>query len=111
MMFLPNLCFVLRMIPDTADVTINYLEYIFRIFPPFSFGFAFINMPILRWYSYMLSWDKIPEAFDWNGCLKDLIALCITAVLLLLGVFVSELKHKFAFLMKKNKRKKTVGKS
>ena len=58
----------------------------------------------------MLSWDKIPEAFDWNGCLKDLIALCITAVLLLLGVFVSELKHKFAFLMKKNKRKKLLQK-
>ena len=49
-LFLPNLCFILRLIPETKDFSLNYLEYFLRLLPPFSFGFATLNMPFFIVY-------------------------------------------------------------
>lgn len=65
------------------------MEYIFRLIPSYSFSFALFNMPYFRIYAAVFAWPDVPEAFDFNGCLWELIYLCCSAIVLfMLLVFI-----------------------
>lgn len=106
MLFIVLLSFVLRFFPETQKIQYNYLEFIFRIIPSYSFSFALFNMPFFRIYAAVFAWPDVPTAFEFHGCLWELIYLSATAVILFFLVFFIEFQHKLAFLYKKWKREK-----
>ena len=99
--FLVILSFVLRVIPSTSDLTVNYLEFIFRCFPPFSYSYAMLNLSNLKFYQLVFQWDEIPKAFEKRGALWEFIYLSVEAVVLFILVFLIEFSYKLAFLLKK----------
>lgn len=87
---MPLLSFVLRFFEATRKIEHNILEYIWRFIPGYSFSFALFNMPFFRVYAAIFAWPDVPDAFDFNGSLWELIYLCGTFVLLLLAFIVIE---------------------
>lgn len=87
---MPLLSFVLRFFEATRNIEHNILEYIWRFIPGYSFSFALFNMPFYRVYAAIFAWPDVPDAFDFNGSLWELIYLCGTFVLLLLAFIIIE---------------------
>lgn len=106
MCFMPILSFVLRFFESTRKVEFNYLEYIWRAVPCYSFSFAIYNMPFFRIYAAIFAWPDVPEAFEFHGCLWEVIYLSGTAVVLLILLGLIEFQHKFLFWNNMRKIKK-----
>ena len=102
-LFLSSLVFALKIIPNTSDFTINYLEYIMRVIPSFSFSYALQALPNLEIFALYFRWEDVPKAFDKRGCLLELIYLSVSAVILGIILFCIEFSYKLFFLFAKRK--------
>ena len=58
---------VLRLISTTTDPYVNYIRYIFALFPPFAFGEALENLTLINVLSLNeLGFGKVYEPLDWK---------------------------------------------
>lgn len=90
MCFMPLLSFVLRFFQDTQKIEHNYLEFIWRIIPSYSFSFAIFNLPYLRIYAAIFAWPDVPDAFDYNGCRWEMLYLIATGIILFFALIFIE---------------------
>ena len=84
------LIFSLKLIESTRDIARNYLEWIFRLFPFFSFPNGFFNMANDRLYKIAYLWEDDPGPFSSRISLWDLIFLILVGTLLFIAVIVIE---------------------
>lgn len=94
-MFLVFLGFALRVIEDTKYITKNFIEYIFRLVPFFSFNFGLLNLGNLDLYKLIYLYDDTPEPFEVNGVLFDFLFLIFMGTIYFLLVFLMENSFRF----------------
>ena len=72
--------FFLRLLDSTRDLSMNFLEFVFRIVPFFSVNFGILNLSNLSLYHIVFEWDETPKPFDSKGCLWDFLMLIIMGI-------------------------------
>lgn len=82
--------FVMRLISSTRATQRNVLEYIYRTIPMFSFSFGMLSIANDNWWFTIFELDDVPDAFSWEGALKEVIFLIMEIIIFGSLIFVIE---------------------
>lgn len=76
---------VLRFIPNTHDLYMDVIRYIFALFPPFALGDAYHNLCLIQTYGFLeLTGNKVYHPLDWDITGMNLTFLAWESVVYLL---------------------------
>lgn len=91
--FILTLCtFILRVIESTRNVSLNGLEYVFRIFPLFNVCFGLYTQSAGRFWEILFKLDAKPAVWSSYGVTKEVIYLIVTSIVFFVLIFVIENK-------------------
>lgn len=92
--------FGFRMLPQTSDVWMNWVENILMIVPLFSFSMGFLNVTMIDVYSKYFNWT-ITSAFDSRIASKFLLSILSFSLISFLLLILIEYKNYIKFAQKK----------
>ena len=90
----------LRVLEDTRDLTINVLDFIFRLIPFFSFAYGFINMASDKIYKFLFKWEDSKGPFTTYISLYDLMFLIIMGFFYIFCLIIVEFSFKLVTKVK-----------
>ena len=96
------IAFVLRVIEDTRDTAVDYIDYFFRLVPFFSFSFGMFNMASRDTYAIIFQWFDTPSVFSKKISLMDLVFLIVMGIVFFIGIFIVEYGFKLSKYKSKN---------
>lgn len=83
---------VMRVLPSTRDVQLNFTEYLFRIFPMFNYCFGMYSMSSNTFWQVLFNLKSPPKPWSGYGMLKEAIAMPLTTIIFFALIFYIELK-------------------
>jgi ATP-binding cassette subfamily A (ABC1) protein 3 len=82
--------FSLKLISDTRDLEQDYLDYVFRLIPSFSFPYGFLMMANKSLFTILFSWPKDLSVFSSLISLNDVIYLPCISIITFILIFTAE---------------------
>jgi ATP-binding cassette subfamily A (ABC1) protein 3 len=95
--------FSLKLISDTREVTVNVLDYIFRLIPSFSFPYGFLMMANASLFIRVFRWPSNTGSFSGYIAGNDLIYIICIGLFTYVVIFVIEYWFVIMGLKKKSK--------
>lgn len=95
-MLLVIIGFVLRLLENTRNLSRNFLEFVFRLIPFFSFNFGVLNLSNLNLYKLIFLWGDLPDPFEPKAVLWDFLFLIFVGIICIIGIVVVENSFKFS---------------
>ena len=94
-MFLVFIGFALRIIEDTRYLSRDFLEYIFRIVPFFSFNYGILNLGNTDLYRLIYLYNESKDPFHPYGVLFDFLFLIFMGIIYTILVLFMGFSYKF----------------
>ena len=94
-MFLVFIGFALRIIEDTRYLTRDFLDYIFRLIPFFSFNYGILNLGNTDLYKLIYLYSEAKDPFHPLGVLFDFLFLIFMGIVYSILVILMEFSYKF----------------
>ena len=86
------LCFALRFIKSTRDLTPYFPELFFRLFPTYDFSWGLFNVANVQLWQALYRLDRLPKAWSRWGGLLDIVYLALLPLAFLGAIFYIELR-------------------
>lgn len=83
---------VLRIIPSTRNFQLNFLEYIFRLFPMFDYCFGMFTMSSAVFWQFVFDLPDSPKPWSKYGMIKEALTMPIMTIVFFSLIFVIEFK-------------------
>ena len=83
---------VLRIIPSTRNFQLNFLEYVFRLFPMFDYCFGMFTMSSAIFWQFVFDLPDSPKPWSKYGMIKEAITMPIMTIVFFSLIFIIEFK-------------------
>jgi ATP-binding cassette subfamily A (ABC1) protein 3 len=93
---------VMRIIPNTREIQLNFTEYIFRLFPMFDYCFGMASLANGIFWQFVFELDEPPKVWGKYGMLKEAIAMPLMTIVYFALIFFIEFRKGKVNVEKKN---------